>query len=527
MKTKRQYVYNSLLLTAVALLMRTVSVSFNVYVSNRVGAEVMGLLALVGSVYGFAVTLATSGIQLATVRTLAERLEKTGGKDTKRCLLACLGYAAFFGTLATLFLFLLAKPIGIFALREVRTVRALRMLAFTLLPIALSSVMNGYFTAVRRAWKNAVVQVSEQAVKITLTSYLLVVVSPKTVEGCMLAILLGGAVAESLSLLLNITLYWFDKHRRLAKGETKTAGRVGVAKIALPVAVSAYMRSGLLAIEHALIPRGLKKFGAGGAAALAAYGAMQSMALPVVLYPAAILSSFASLLIPEVTEQQAANNQTEIRYIAGRVYQMTLLFAIGTAGIMLFLSGELGEVLYHSREVAGFIAALAPLIPVMYLDTATDAMLKGLGQQVYSMNINILDALISVIAVALFVPRLGINGYLLTIYITELFNASFSISRLMKITGFRPSLFKLVLRPLLSVVGATSILRILFLLLKFPFIHTSAGLILHILLSVILYFLLLVLLDTFGKADRKWLLGMLFPSKIKTKNLHPTRTHIK
>ena len=76
MKTKRQYFYNALLMTAVALLMRTVTVSFNVYVSNRVGAEAMGLLSLIGSIYGFAVTLATSGIHLATVRTVAEALER-------------------------------------------------------------------------------------------------------------------------------------------------------------------------------------------------------------------------------------------------------------------------------------------------------------------------------------------------------------------------------------------------------------------------------------------------------------------
>ena len=71
MKTKRQYFLNALLLTAVTLLMRTVSVSFNVYVSNRVGAEAMGLISLISGVYGFAVTLATSGIHLATVRTVA------------------------------------------------------------------------------------------------------------------------------------------------------------------------------------------------------------------------------------------------------------------------------------------------------------------------------------------------------------------------------------------------------------------------------------------------------------------------
>ncbi len=526
MKTKRQYILNSLLLTAVALLMRTVSVSFNVYVSNRVGAEVMGLLALVSSVYGFAVTLATSGIQLATVRTLAERLEQTGGADTKRCLRACLAYAAFFGTLATILLCALSAPIGIYALKEIRTVRALRMLSFTLLPISLCSVMNGYFTAVRRAWKNALVQVTEQAVKITLTGYLLVIVAPRTVEGSMLAILLGGAVSESISLLFNVLLYLFDKHRRLCTNSQKYGTRIQVAKIALPVAVSAYMRSGLLAIEHALIPRGLKKFGAGSAAALAAYGALHSMALPVVLYPAALLSSFASLLIPEVTEQQSANNRTEITYIAGRVYQMTLLFAIGTAGVMLCLSGELGEVLYHSSEVARFIGALAPIVPIMYLDTATDAMLKGLGQQVYSMNINILDASISVVAVALLVPRLGINGYLVTIYITELFNASLSISRLLKITGFRPSLFSLVGRPLLAVVGATSILRILFTLLPMGITNTPQGLVLHILVAVFLYLALLFLTGGFDRTDRKWLIDILFPSKPNVKKRQFTHAYI-
>ena len=39
LKTKRQFFLNAFLLTAVTLLMRTVTVSFNVYVSNRVGAE--------------------------------------------------------------------------------------------------------------------------------------------------------------------------------------------------------------------------------------------------------------------------------------------------------------------------------------------------------------------------------------------------------------------------------------------------------------------------------------------------------
>lgn len=510
MKTKRQYLLNALLLTAVTLLMRTVSVSFNIYVSNRVGAEAMGLLALVSSVYGFAVTLATSGIHLATVRTVAERLERSGGAENKRCLAACLSYAACFGLLATVLLFSLAHPIGTLLLRDIRTVRALRMLSFTLLPIALTSVLNGYFTAVRRAWKNALAQVSEQAVKITFTGYLLVVVAPKTIEGSMLAILLGGAVSESLSLLLNILLYLLDKRHFRHVSHSYSGERIRVASIALPVAISAYMRSGLLAIEHILIPRGLTAYGAGNSAALAAYGTLHSMALPVVLYPAAILSAFSTLLIPEITEQESAGNKTEIRYIAGRAYQMTILFSIGVSGVMLLLSGELGTVLYDNREVSNFIRALAPLIPIMYLDTATDAMLKGLGQQVYSMNVNIADALISVLSVALLVPRIGILGYLITIYITEIFNAALSVTRLLRVSGFRPHLLSLLVRPLLSAVGATSIARISFMLFPLPFSGTGLALALHIVTTVLLYALLLFLTGGFGKKDSLWLLRSFF-----------------
>ena len=44
MKNKRllKFIYNGLVLTAAAIIMRTVSVSFNAYVTSRVGAEEPG-----------------------------------------------------------------------------------------------------------------------------------------------------------------------------------------------------------------------------------------------------------------------------------------------------------------------------------------------------------------------------------------------------------------------------------------------------------------------------------------------------
>ena len=51
MTAAKKYFTNALLMTAAALVMRLVSVAFNVFVSRRLGADGMGLLALVSSAY--------------------------------------------------------------------------------------------------------------------------------------------------------------------------------------------------------------------------------------------------------------------------------------------------------------------------------------------------------------------------------------------------------------------------------------------------------------------------------------------
>jgi len=66
---------------------------------------------------------------------------------------------------------------------------------------------------------------------------------------------------------------------------------------------------------------------------------------------------------------------------------------------------------------------------VMYLDIGTDCALNGLGEQVYSMKVNILDAAVSALLVWLLVPGLGITGYTATIYIAELLNFALSVAR--------------------------------------------------------------------------------------------------
>lgn len=511
-KQAKRLFWNAMFLTAATLLMRTVGVAFQVFISNRVGAEAMGLFSLMSGVYGFALTLATAGIHLGVTHIVVDAIGKNQPERIRPAMCRALLYALTLGIAASALLIGFAEPIGQSWLKDARTVTSLRLFGISLPLIALSSALGGYFTAVRRAYQNAVVQVFEQAVKIGATMYLLSILLPGRIEETCCALVLGGTLAELGSFLFELTLYIIDRKRHFGKQDTSRNGSAEgrkLMKIAIPVALTAYVRSGLVTLEHILIPEGLRNSGNSHAASLAAYGSIQGMALPIILYPAALISSFSGLLVPELAESNVQNRTARIRYMISRVWSLSLIFSIGVAGILICFSSEIGNALYPGTETGNYIRMLAPLIPIMYVDTATDAMMKGLGEQVFSMNINIIDALLSVILVWLLIPRMGLDGYLITIYFSEIFNTVLSITHLLSIGKPPVRLLKWVYKPLLCIIGATSLTRILLHLTRFSIANSALSIIVHCLLTLMLYVLLLRITGSLEREDLEWF-GTLF-----------------
>ena len=201
-------------------------------------------------------------------------------------------------------------------------------------------------------------------------------------------------------------------------------------KIAVPLAFSAYARSALTTLQHLLVPRGLRTAGYSTDGALSGYGTIQGMALPVIFFPSCLLAAAAELIVPELTEAQVQNNRREIRRTSRELLRISVVFSFLVAVFLLFFAGQLSLLIYHSKDAGRYIRILAPLIPVMYTDMVVDGCLKGRGQQVWSMGINILDALLGLLLVLWLLPRYGLPAYILVIYTTEVFNFALSLKRL-------------------------------------------------------------------------------------------------
>ena len=442
--SKRKFIYNGIVLTLVGFAMRGVGLFLGAYVSAAIGAEGMGLQGLIATVYSFAVTFATSGVSLSVTRLVAASMgDGKGGGDVLR---GAFIYALAFGISASLILFVFADLIGALILADARVSAALRILSLSLVPIALSGVISGYFVSVRRVGLNATVQIFGQLMRIGLTVFLLSR-AEMGLAGAIRALALGTTVTECACFLLGAIEFRLDRLIHRAPHEDGI-GLGRVARMALPLAFSAYVRAFLLSVEHSLIPKRLVDRGNSQSEALASYGYLGAMAIPIILFPMTPLSSFSGLLVPEFAECDGGLKTDRMRRMASIALEKALIYATVVAVFILAFSEELGYVIYDTYEAGRYIGLLAPVIPIMYLDHVTDSMLKGIGEQVYSMWVNIADSLLSVLLVWVLIPIFDIYGYALVIILMECFNFVLSYLRLRRRISFTVGLIGAFLLPL-------------------------------------------------------------------------------
>ena len=501
MSGAKKLFHNTILLTATSFLMRTVSVSFNVYLTNKIGADGIGLFQLIATVYGMAITFASAGIRLASMRLVADNL--TEGKHSERRIMKlCIFYSLVCGVFIACVLGSFSELIGQKWICDTRSVPSLRVLSLSLPFIAVSAALGGYFTAVGKLVRYTAVQFAEQVFKISVTVFSLRSVLSHGLEASCVAIVFGMTSAEIFSAFCSYLLYRFTTDKPYKKESSRPIVR-SMLRIALPDAIGAEMRSVLMTVEHLLIPVGFRKSGSNGTAAMATYGIIHGMALPLVLYPSALLSSLSGLLVPEISAQHIAKNNTRIGYMIARVLHIALIFSIGTAGIMYFSSDELSVAVYGNIDVGFYTKVLSPLIPIMYMDMTIDGILKGLDQQVSYMRYNIIDACICVVFVYLLVPVFAVKGYIMVVFMSEIINFSLSFRRLTKVSEVRIDLFRDIVIPLLCAVSAGSIKRIAFAFF-IPSLSDKGTAVFSIILSICVYVALLRIFTAINKEELSW-----------------------
>ena len=422
--------YNALLLTAVNLLLRLGSTSFQVFLSGQIGAAGVGLLQLVLSVGGMAITAGMAGIRTATMYLTAEELGKGRREHVSGVLSACVRYSLLCSGTVAMALYGFAPQIAGLWIGNMQTVGAIRLLAVFLPVNCLVGVMVGYFTAANRIATLAAVEVGEQICSIAVSAGALMLWADADPGRACISVVLGSCAGGVLTLACLVIL----RIREQNGPGKRIPTRKRLLNIAVPLAVADDLKVGINTVENLMVPKRLALF---TGAALAQFGMVSGMVFPLVMFPAAILFGLADLLIPEMARCNAAGSRGRIRYLARRSLRVACIYGIFCGGILFLWADGLCLRLYGSTEAGEFLRWYALLIPMLYCDLVIDAMNKGLGQQKICVGYNIFTALLDVAGLYILLPRWGMRGYFVSFFVTHAINAALSLRLLLKTAAFR------------------------------------------------------------------------------------------
>ncbi len=430
MSKKLPIFYNALLLTGVNLFLRLVSTGFQVYLSGKIGAAGIGLLQLVLSVGGMALTAGMAGIRTATMYITAEELGKKRPENVRWALSGCIKYSLVCSSAVAILLFFLAPIIATDWIGESGVDSVVRLFAFFLPVNCLTGVMVGYFTAANRIRTLAAVEVAEQAITMTATIALLqILFNGDPVQACGIVVMMGGLGGCFTLLCL---LYLRCRENALTGPPISVRRRLW--ETAVPLAVADDLKSGISTAENLMVPKRLALYSKIGDP-LATFGVVCGMVFPILMFPMAILFGLAELLIPELARCAAAGSEGRIQYLAKRSLRLAMLYGCFFCGLLFLLGDDLCFWLYNNREAGVYLRWFALLAPMLYCDAITDAMIKGLGQQTACVRYNILTSALDVLFLFLLLPTYGMAGYFFSFFVTHLLNFGLSVRRLLKLTG--------------------------------------------------------------------------------------------
>lgn len=187
--------YNALLLTFVELLLRGVTMLFQRVLVAKIGAAGLGLLQLVLTVGGFAMTLGLAGLRVTAMYLCAEEYGKGSLSGMQCAIRCCLKTGTIISAIAGLILFFLSDYAAKTWIGDARVAWALRLLAVFLPVNCLCAILSGFFTACDRVRELAKVETVERLAGLALTAALLRLYAGQDAGKVCCAMVLGSSLA--------------------------------------------------------------------------------------------------------------------------------------------------------------------------------------------------------------------------------------------------------------------------------------------------------------------------------------------
>ncbi|MDR1914814.1 MAG: stage V sporulation protein B [Clostridiales bacterium] len=500
---KRSIVTGALILTGAGVITRVLGFVYRIYMSNIMGAEGMGLYQLIMPVYMLAWSIACSGFNTAISKLIAQEHAKHEYGNMGVILKQSVLITSAVGLLLTVCLYFGATSIAVYFFKDMRTILALQILSLAFPFMAAGTCVRGYFLGLQETLVPAANQVLEQCVRMIVIYCLAGFFIPRGLEyACAVAVI--GIVAEEFISFIYIFVSYrkFKTLNRLTK-KPSFSSRESLSLIcsmAVPLTANRVIGSLLATLENILIPQRLQAFGMSSVEAMSTFGRLSGMAMPLIYFPTALLTSLSVTLVPAVSEAAALNRMNSVR----RTVSQSILFAsisgVGAASLFLCFPNELGMLIYN-QPIGDMLFALGLMCPLLYIQIIFAGVLNGLGNQMFIFKISLLSSIINIFFIYVLVPQYGIWAFMAGWFVSLVISCTFELNKIRHNIKIGLDMCNWILKPVLCASAAGLSVHWINNAYISDYLGNKVGLLVSIMLLFLIFFSLIILTGALKSED--------------------------
>lgn len=355
---------------------------FIITLSKEIGAEGMGLYGLIMPIYDLFCCFICGGMTAAISKKSAEYSSNSDFCSLKVLVNTSLVFDLIWGFFVALLVFIASPFISSGIIKDSRAVYPIMLICPSMIFVALSSILKGYFYGIKRVLIPAIIDIFEKAVRIFILTFLIFRIKTidlrYTVTFAYFALMVGETISFTLLFYNYIKTKPFCFKKRK---ESKAQILFDTLKISFPLCLNGFLTTLFGSIASITIPRRLMKAGFTYAVSLSLIGKFRGMVLTIINFPIFIIIPICIMLVPDISENLSSDNMEKI---SSRIKQV-LYLALGI-GLFAFIfcysfSDKLGFLFYKRSDLGIYIKYASFTAPFTFLSAVSYGILNGLGKQ--------------------------------------------------------------------------------------------------------------------------------------------------
>jgi stage V sporulation protein B len=473
-KSDASFLMQGGILAAASIVSRIVGLIYRIPLTNTIGKTGNDYYGTAYEIYNIILLISSYSIPLAVSKLVSARIAKGHVKDANKVLHGALLFAFISGSLASIIVFFGAEFFTGTILKTPLAAIALKVLAPTLLVVAILGVFRGFFQGLGTMIPSAISQIGEQIVNaiVSVVAANILFSYGKRVGGVLgdekgysaafgaAGGTLGTAVGAAFALAFILFIYFAFKKvfkKMMRRDKHKHFETYGDVLPILVMTIIPVLLSTTVYNISSIIDQGIFK----NIALLQGYEASFTSELwgvylgqykVLINVPLAIASAMAASTVPSLTAAFNSEDKNLVKKQINMANRFVMVIAFPCSIGLMVLAGPIMKLLFNDSESASAMMLMIGGCSVVFYSLST--LSNGILQGIDKMTIPVKNALIALVAhiALLFVLMEVFNLHIYAVIIANAFYALLMCvlnqSAVLRYSGARINIKQVVLAPL-------------------------------------------------------------------------------